>query len=75
MTGEYGDVYNIDPNIIISWLKRYWRGRLDVGERVTLNEHQAEQDKPIVRDASWSKAFEEFSQNLKNRRHGQQRRN
>lgn len=70
MTGEYGEVYNIDPNIILTWLKTYWRGRLVAAERVTMREHQEEMSKPINRDAAWRKAVEELTKHMKERRHG-----
>lgn len=74
MTGEYGEVYNIDPNIILSWLKKYWRGRLEAGERVTLREHHEEMNKPIVRDAAWYKAVEDLTKHFNERRHAQRTR-
>lgn len=64
MTGEYGEIYSIDPNIVLTWLKRYFRGRILAGERVSQEEHAAELAKPINRNASWRKAVEDLARHM-----------
>lgn len=64
MCGEYGQTYSIDPNVVLTWLKRYFSGRVLAAERVTLQEHNEEMSKPINRNASWRKAVDDLAAHL-----------
>lgn len=68
MTGEYGECFSLDPNIILTWLKRYWHGRVLAGERLSQEEKSEEMHKPVNRDSAWYQAVKELALHMSQRR-------
>ena len=64
MTGEYGECYGLDPSTIMIWLKKYWKGRCDAAERVTIREQKAERDRPVEKDAAWHQAVQDLARHM-----------